>query len=105
METIPLNNQLPETAQSLPETPEENARRLLQLRIWQVSGGPTYGEIGQRFIPPISGSAAQKQIKSRRIRFARHAEFVAAGVPEHLLPPAQEIPVGRPLQERAVATA
>ena len=89
-------NQFSPIPQASLETESTNAERVKAIRIWQVTGGMSGPDIGRKMNPPISGTAVLKLLKAKRISFERHADFIAAGVPEYLLPPPQVVPVGRP---------
>ena len=70
--------------------------RVVELRVWMIRNGETYPKIGKALPKPITGSAVEQLLKAERISVDRHGEFKKYGIPESLLPPAQDVPKGRP---------
>lgn len=74
--------------------PPQEASRVDHLRAWMVLHKVTFVALGEQL--GITGSAAQLLMKGERMAVRRHGQLVALGVPEELLPPAVDIPIGRP---------
>lgn len=69
--------------------------RWIDLRVWMVRNGLTYVKIGKA-LGGVTGNGVQQLLQAERISLARHKELIDFGVPAHLLPPAKDVPVGRP---------
>jgi hypothetical protein len=68
--------------------------RIIDLRVWMLRNGITFPMLG-KLLGGITGSAVQQLLARDCISLSRHKEFLALGVPGHLLPPARDIPRGR----------
>lgn len=75
-------------------TASQGDTRLMDLRVWMVRNGVTYVMLGAA-LGGITGTAVQQLLKGDRMPVARHSALLDWGVPEHLLPPAQDVPRGR----------
>jgi len=85
------------SANQLSGTPQDGSRdsRVTDLRVWMLRNGLTFASMGKA-LGGITGNAVQQLLKQDRISVVRHKEFIDFGVPAHLLPPAQDVPRGRP---------
>ena len=69
------------------------ASRYTDLRVWMLRNNVSCAGLG-RSMGGITGNAVQQLLKGERISSARHAEFIALGLPKELLPPAVDVPRG-----------
>ena len=74
---------------------QDTDSRIKSIRVWKTVNEVTYVAIGQA-LGGITGKAVQKLLEGERIPTERFNEFVAFGIPENLLPPAIDVPRGRP---------
>ena len=73
---------------------EQGSSRIIEFRVWMIRHKVTYSQLAKD-IGSITGPAVIKMLKSDRISSQRHQQFISLGIPEHLLPPAIDVPRGR----------
>lgn len=84
-------------ANQLSATPQETSR-VIDLRVWMIRNGVTFVSIGKA-LGGITGNAVHQLLKGERVSSDRHADLRKFGIPEHLLPPALDVPRGRPTRK------
>ena len=75
--------------------PSQVDSRILDLRVWMVRKGVNFSTIAQA-LGGITRNAVRQMLTAERISTVRHQELTAFGIPGHLLPPAQDVRLGRP---------
>lgn len=86
--------QITSDANQLSAIPQAGSR-YVNLRVWMVLNDRTFPQFG-RALGGITANAVRLLCKQERISHSRHKELLACGIPAHLLPPAQDVPRGRP---------
>jgi len=74
---------------------------MLDLRVWMIRNRTTFPKIGKA-LGGITGNGVQQLLKGKRISTTRHKELLNFGIPAHLLPPAEDVPKGRPPSPKPV---
>ena len=87
------SNQIPNRTQ--------DADRIVDLRVWLIRNRVTYRMIGAA-LGGITGHAVQKMVAKDHVPCARHAQLLAYGIPEDLLPPALDVRSGPKTKEKAL---